>query len=514
MSGVKRCSDWSSLALILAAGLVALTVAPGFSLAQGQSRITVAMGVDPRSLDPLLDATMSTVNILLNVFDYLVFMNDRLEVEPSLAESWKQISSTLWEFKLRKGVKFHDGSEVTAEDVKFSMDRVTDTKTGSVYSSHMRSVVATTPVDRYTVRIRTNPAFAPLLRYLTWYGPIMSKAAFERMGAGRLGQAPVGSGPYRFVEWVKNDRVVLEANDQYWGGKPKVQRVIFRTIPDEFTRAAELKTAGVDIATNLFPSRAAELRNDPSVTVANVRSLRVLILGMNMNVKPLDDLRVRRALNHAVNVDELINAVLHGNAYRNPSPVPGLSFGHTDDVTKYEYNPQKARQLLAEAGVPPGTTIVFEAPRARYLADKEIAEAVAGYLEAVGLKVELRLQEWGAFLPRYLGGRMDGLYIYGCGDANADANTCLDVHFHTESRGLWYGQGYRDLDAMLTLGRSAMDPEVRKSIYARAQKAITDRAPWIFLFDYRDIYGVRRGVKWTPRSDERILLRQVEVGSR
>jgi peptide/nickel transport system substrate-binding protein len=496
---------WHPLALL---AMVALSMLGpvGPAGAQRQQTVVVAFGVDPFSLDPQHDATTWITSIHLELFDPLLIMNDKMEVEPGLAESWKAISSKVWEFKLRKGVKFHDGSELTADDVKFTMDRITDRKVDSVWWSRMRWLAETKVIDRYTVRIRTEPAYAPALRGLTYMGPIMPKTAFERVGAQRFGQSPIGTGPYRFVEWVKNDRVVLQANDQYWKGRPRVDRLIFRTIPDEFTRVAELKTGGIDIATNLSPSRAGELRTAPNAQVATVRSLRQLFIGMNMKKKPFDDVRVRRALNHAVNVDELIKVVLNGHAYRNSSPVPGLAFGYNSDVIKYDYNPQKARQLLAEAGVPQGTTVVFEAPRGRYLADKELAEAIAGYLEAVGLKVDLRVQEWGTYWPKFLGQRIEGLYMVGCGAASADADQCLDLHLHTDSRGAWYGQGYRDLDAMIMLAKSLPNAKVRMDLYSRIQKAVTERAPWIFLFDFDDIYGVKKGLNWKPRPDERVIV--------
>lgn len=496
------------LRTILAAVLSAMLLTPLAPTAGQQlRRVTIAFGVDPFSLNPQEDATTWITSIHLALFDPLLIMNDKMEVEPGLAMSWKAISSKVWEFKLRQGVKFHDGSELTAEDVKFTFDRIADEKLNSVWWSRMRWLVETKVIDRYTVRIRTEPAYAPALRGLTYMAPIMPKGAFERLGAQRFSQAPVGSGPYKFVEWVKNDRVVLEANPQYWGGRPKVDRLIYRTIPDEFTRIAELRTGGVDIATNLSPSRADELRNNPNVMVATTRSLRILFLGINMKKRPFDDVRVRRALNHAVNVNELIKSVLNGHAYRNHSPIPGLAFGYSEEgLVKYEYDPAKARQLLREAGVAPGTTVVLEAPRGRYLADKEIAEATAGYLEAVGLKVDLRVQEWGTFWPRYLGQKMEGIYMVGCGAASADADQCLDLHLHTASRGAWYGQGYRDLDAMIVLAKSNPTPQVRKQLYARIQKAVTEHAPWIFLFDFEDVYGVRRGVNWKPRPDERVIV--------
>jgi peptide/nickel transport system substrate-binding protein len=496
---------WHLLVLLVAAALSMVGTA-GPAGAQRQQTVVVAFGVDPFSLDPQHDATTWITSIHLALFDPLLIMNDKMEVEPGLAESWKAISSKVWEFKLRRGVKFHDGSELTADDVKFTLDRITDRKVDSVWWSRMRWLAETTILDRYTVRLRTEPAYAPALRGLTYMAPIMPKAVFERVGPQRFGQSPTGSGPYKFVEWVKNDRVVLQANDQYWKGRPKVDRLIFRTIPDEFTRVAELKTGGIDIATNLSPARASELRNAPNAQVATVRSLRQLFIGMNMKKKPFDDIRVRRALNHAVNVDELIKVVLNGHAYRNPSPVPGLAFGFSSDVTKYDYNPQKARQLLAEAGVPQGTTVVFEAPRGRYLADKELAEAIAGYLEAVGLKVDLRIQEWGTYWPKFLGQRIEGLYMVGCGAASADADQCLDLHLHTDSRGAWYGQGYRDLDAMIMLAKSLPNAKVRMDLYSRIQKAVTERAPWIFLFDFDDIYGVKKGLNWKPRPDERVIV--------
>nr|MBA2596583.1 hypothetical protein [Chloroflexia bacterium] len=403
-----------------------------------------------------------------------------------------------------------------AQDVKFNVDRILDPETKSrqvpVFYAKLQ---AATVVDDHTIRLTTNGPWPALVESITWMRVAPAKY-FQEVGAEAFTQKPIGTGPFKFVEWVKDDHVTLEANDEYWRGAPKIKRVVYRSVTDGPARLAQLLSGEVDLIDRVAPSDAAAVKGNANLELSAIRSMNQIIIGMNSFVKPLDDVRVRRALNHAVNWDEIIQRVLGGYAYRNASSVGALTVGHDANLKPYPYDPEKAKSLLAEAGYPNGFETELDGPIGRYNADKEIAETIAGQLARVGVKVvKYNGNEFNTFFTRYLSDAklpMDtgerarasvvtGLYMFGCQNfVGGDFEFCNRLHFYSKQRGIYYNSP--QLDQLLESISSELDRGTRLKLAADAQKLVQDEAPWIFAYDEAALFGAKKGLVWTPRPDD------------
>jgi peptide/nickel transport system substrate-binding protein len=309
----------------------------------------------------------------------------------------------------------------------------------------------------------------------------------------------VGTGPFRFVEMVKDDRLVVEAFDRHWRGAPALRRIVFKPIPEPFTRSAALRNNEVDVITTVPPTLARELGRASGVKVQRVPSTWLIYLGLNSFKKPLEDVRVRRALNYATDVEAIVRSVLDGNGHRLEGPFTPVMFGHDASVKGYAPDPARARKLLAEAGYPDGLDITLDSPSGRYQGDKEIAEALGGQWQKAGFRPRVQVAEWGAYFKRYLGKQFPDAYLLGLGGPMQDADELYNL-VSSRGRGLYYRN--EKVDALFDLGRSTMDPAKRKRIYADLARAMIDDATWVFLLQQVDIYATRDRVSFTPRADQ------------
>ena len=470
--------------------------------------MVVNIGQDPVSLDPQFDLTTTALGVYANMFDFLIERDETGKFVPGIAESWRNVDDRTWEFKLRSGVMFHDGTPLTVEDVKFTYDRVLDPAMKSLRNPNINMVERGEVVDPTTFRLVTKEPYAALLSRVAAL-EILPKQAVTDLGNDKFALSPVGSGGYRFKEWVKDDHITLEANPSYWRGAPSIKTVTFKPVAENSTRVSNLKTAAADIVVNLPPHLATDVESDKSLRVERVHSLRNIFIGINTFAKPLDDKRVRQALNHAVDVDAIIKNVLGGSGYRTPGPIGENIFGYDPSIRPYAYDPDKAKALLAEAGLSSGFDLEFRSPNGRYVQDKEVAEAVAGYLGKVGIRPSLLVQEWGTFYADFLAKKYAGIYLFGVGNGFMDADGTLYLHMHSKGRGIYYNTPRTD--ELIAKGQTTVNEEERKKVYAETLRAIQDEAPWIFLFDQQDAYGVSAKLNWKPRQDERVILTQATL---
>jgi peptide/nickel transport system substrate-binding protein len=492
-----------ALASVPAAILIVLF---GASLAAGASgEVVVAMGVDVLTLDPNIDTIIARQQPAMNMFDRLVALTAEMRPVPELAVAWEQPEPQRIRFRLRRGVKFHDGTEFTSKDVKFTYDRILDPALKSRLRDWIRFVAEVETPDPYTAVVRLHYPFAPALNHLAQI-PIVSKDVVERVGVERFAKSPVGTGPFRFVEWVKDQRVVLEANPGYWKGAPKIQRIVWKPVPEHASRLAELLTGRADIVVNVPPQQVGVIERDPKLRVAKVRSLRTAFIAINTWQKPFDDVRVRQALNYGVDGEALIRDLFLGYGYRSSQPASPLVFGYNAEVKAYPYDPDRARKLLAEAGYPQGFKTTLDGPIARYPLDKEIVEAVAGQLRKIGVEVTPNAMEFNRFWERFLGKKFDGLGFLSVGNIVADPDWNIAIHMDSKRRGIYYNTP--QLDHWIEEGKVTTDGAKREAIYQRIFRHVHEQAPWIFLLDYADLYGVSARLQWTPRADEWILLHE------
>jgi peptide/nickel transport system substrate-binding protein len=348
----------------LLAAMSVLLLAPGFAGAAPPDTVVIAQGVDPSTLDPQNHFETPAFNVLLNIYETLLVRNDEMKLTPLLATSWKLINNTTWEFTLRKGVKFHNGEDFNAAAVKFSLERITDKKNKLKQTTLVGIIDRVDIIDDHTVRVITTKPYPYLDAQLAHIGAMMPPKYTQEKGPSYIALHPVGTGPYRFVRWVKDDQLTLEANDRYWGGVPRIKKVVFRPIPEATTRVAALQTQEADLIVNIPPHLARLMDWKGRSSVAKVPSSRVIFMAFDtIHGGPVADKRVRQAIAQAIDVDKIIKNVLEGNGIRLGSLFTKYHFGYDPSIRPYPFNPEAAKKLLAEAGaqgfdlvLPPGGT--------------------------------------------------------------------------------------------------------------------------------------------------------------
>ena len=488
-----------------------LQIVPAGAIEKGTA--IIAQGVDANTLDPMKGTTNEEVSIWHHMYEKLLQPDDQGKLQVKLASSYKLINHTTWEFILKKGVKFHNGSLLTAKDVKFSLDRGRDPKTKNPMAIYLASIDRVEVVDDYTVRIITKEPNPLLPLQLGFVGFIVSAAYLEGKEEGFLNTYPMGTGPYKFVEWIKNERITLEAFKDYWGGEPKIKKLIFKPIPETSSRVASLQTGEVDVALGIPPFMVDQLKGDPKIQVKEMLTDRVIFISFDLvdkskEVNPeitkiLSQKKVRQAMNYAVDKEALIKTLFMGRAKPIGSPITGFDFGYDDSVKAYPYNPEKAKALLQEAGYPNGFEVTIHTPVGKYLQDKEVAEAVAGMLGKVGIRANIRTHEWGVYVRSMIATRDIPVHLIGW-IARFDADVTLSAWFTKTSQfsNFWDPE----LEEMIVKAKKEMNPAARKAQYSRILKKIHEDAPWIFLYQPINIYGVRSRVNWNPRADEFVII--------
>ena len=491
--------------LLAVAALLALM--PARAPAQPLGELRVAIPWTPENLDPTMNLSSFRAMVGVSLFDSLVGRDAENRIVPQLAESWRLVDDVKWQLKLRRGVVFHDGEPFNAETVRFTFQRVLDPEQKSPNRANVAEIVRVEVVDDYTVNVVTRQPYAPLINRLLDFAMVPPKYVAEKGNQG-MALRPVGTGPYRFVELIKDDRMVVEAFDRHWRGAPKIKRIVYKPIPEPFTRAAALRNNEVDLVTTMPPSLARELERAPGIRVQRVPSSWIIYLGLNALKKPLSDVKVRQALNYATDVDAIIRNVLEGNGRKLEGPLTPQMFGYDASIKGYPYGPARARKLLAEAGYPDGVEIILESPAGRYQGDKEIAEALGGQWQKAGFKPKVQVAEWGAYFKRYLAKQFQDAYVLGLGGPMQDADELYNL-VSSKGRGLYYKN--ERVDALFDLGRSTMDQAKRRQIYRDLQGAMVEDATWVFLLQQVDIYASRDRLTWTPRTDQWMPLQDATL---
>ena len=393
------------IGIVVALVIVVLDPFPAEVLGVPEGQVVIAQGGDPSTLDPHMHAENFTFAVVHNVFDHLVrrfVKSGQLVHEPGLATSWTNVNPTTWEFKLRSGVKFHNGEDFNAEAVKFSIERVLNPDQKARWRWAFADIERVEVVDPLTVRIVTKVPFPTLITNLAFCMPIVPPKYVREKGDSQVATNPVGTGPFKFVRWRKDDALVLEANESYWRGSPKIKTLIFRPIPDESTRVAALSTGEVDIARGVPPSLVKQIVDNPRTRVAKVPSaLNIHVILDTLKEGPLRDKRVRQAINYGVDKEGIIKSILEGNGGAVGGPLTPVMFGFAVDVKPYPYDPERAKRLLAEAGFPQGISLTLNSPNGRYLKDKEVNEAIAGQLSKIGVRTQVAVHEWGSYVSKW-----------------------------------------------------------------------------------------------------------------
>ncbi len=493
---------------IVALVALALVVAAGPAGAQPRGQVTVALGSDTSTQDPHMHTERMGIIINQHIFDTLLTRDTRTwQPAPHLAESVRGIDSLTWELKLRRGVTFHNGEPFNAESVKFSFDRVLNPDQKSPIRGNFTWIKSVDVVDEHTVRITTHKPYPLIHEILTFgnFGMVPPRYVKEK-GDAHFARNPVGTGPFRFVEWRKGEATVLEANEKYWKGAPAVRRLTFRVIPETATQIAELLSGGVDIIRAVPPDQIPAIERSGVARVTATRILRVVYLQLDGDGRagrtPLTDVRVRRAINHAINVDEIMAKVLGGKAVRTATGNNPMVFGYDDSITPYAYDPARARKLLAEAGFPNGLELTLNTYTGSIVAVDQVAQAIQGYLAEVGVRTRVRhFADVGQYLASFRGSKLDGMTLASWGyNSVFDSDAIYYIHFVK-------GQPYAyntspEMDALLEEGRATVDPKKRREIYAKFQRLIVDQAYWVPMYAQFTIEAVSTKLNYEASSDE------------
>lgn len=486
--------------------------AAGKGSAGPQGQIVIAQGIDPDTLDPHLTSSSAVWSITLNIYDTLQTRDKDGKLRPGLATSIKNIDPKTWEVKLREGVKFHNGESFDANAVKFSIERMLDPNLKSVLTSTLNTIASVEVVDPLTVRIVTK-APDPILpsRLSMQTAQILPPKYAAEAGKEGLAKKPIGAGPYRFVSWQKDEEVVLEAVPDHWR-QPKIQRVVFKPIPEGAARVAALKTGAVDIAAAIPPADFASIANGDRTFGINVMSNRSFLLNLDtLNFEPFKDKRVRQALNYAIDKDAIVKNTLGGYGRPIGCSVIPEAFGYDPNVCKvYPYDPDKAKALLAEAGYPNGFEVGYDSTDGRYPQDKEIATVVAGQLAKVGIKVNVQTFEWGSFYEGVQAKKRAPIHDIGMSTELFDADNTMSLHF--KSGTIWSRWKNDEFDQLVETARSTVDEAQRKQAISRAIQIQNEEAPMVFLHQIAYLYGVNKRVKgWQPNNTEPILVWDASV---
>src|SRR5467141_2112626 len=502
---------WRNVTAVVAA----LVLLPLAAAAAPAGKVVIAQGVDPTTLDIMNQQEAPASIIAAHIFETLWERDPNLKIIPGLAtEMPKLVAPTTWEVKLRKGVKFTNGEDFNAESAKFSIERVKDPKMRA--SSNFKPIESVEVVDPYTIRVHTGKPWPTFLTVMTFAQAAMypPKASAGKQPA-EISRQPIGTGPYKFVRWAKDEEIVLEANDAYWRGAPKIKTVVFRPIPDDAVRVAALQNGEIDVAVNIPPHLASIIASHPKAflsTAPSIRTLQLMFVTHEYDAQhklvgpykgPTVDKRVRQAIAYAIDADEIIKGVLDGKAMRTATMLTPLHFGYDASLKPIKQDLARSKKLLAEAGYAGGLEITLNSPQGRYVRDKEVAEAVTGQLNKAGIKTTLKTYEFVNYLNNLVYPHKPGpVWLIGWGTPTVDAETVYAPLFRTGSNLSNYHNA--DFDGMIDQAQTQMDEKQRLVIYHRINKLWVDEMPAVPLYQQLDLYGASKRLNWKARSDERI----------
>lgn len=449
------------------------------------------------SLDLAQATDGESIKAGIQIYENLVkFGDNSMDVEPQLATSWKVAEDGLtWTFTLRQGVKFHDGTPFNAQAVAESYNRVID-KNHKFYNygkwkylnMSLGTVKEIKVIDDYTISFTTDKPYAPFINNLAlWLCPIISPTAMETY-KDQIGLNPVGTGPFKFEKWMKDDQIVLTRNDEYWGGAPKLEKIILKSIPEPSARLMALQSGTIDIADDLDPDSIMLVKQDPNLAVMESPSINVGYLALNTEKPALKDPKVRQAISYAIDKNILIQTVFRGLAIPAKNPFPPSIWGYNDAIQDYEYNPEKAQALLKEAGFDMNKELeLWAMPVSRaYMPDPvKTAELIQAYLTAVGIKVKIVRYDWGAYLEKTSNGEHD-MCMLGWLGGNADPDNFLYGLLGADNAktpgaaniSLWKNEEFTEI---VKKAQKTFDKAERTQYYLKAQEIFHQEAPWVPL---------------------------------
>ena len=491
------------------------------------TELTIGIGADVTAIDPHYHNLTPNSNVAAHIFDYLVLRDERQKPIPGLAESWRTVDPLTWEFKLRRGVKFHDGSDFTAADVVASLERVPEVPNSpSPFTVYTKQIRETTVVDPYTIRFKTAAPYPLMPTDLTQVAIISKNARKASTEEFNSGKAAIGTGPYKLVRYAKGDRIELARHDAYWGGKTPWEKVTLRLLPNDASRVAALLAGDVQAIEYVPTSDVAKIRADKQLTVYKIIADRLIYLHMDsdretspyvtdkqgkpLSRNPLKDPRVRKALSKAINRNAIVDKVMEGEAVPAGQLLADGMFGTTRNLKVEAYDPDGAKKLLTGAGYPDGFGITIHAPNNRYVNDAKIAQAVAQMLTRIGIATRVEAMPSATYFPQATDLKFSFMLL-GWSSGTGEASSPLKALLATYSKDKGFGTANRGrysnpkVDALLEEALATVDDARREAVLQRATEVAIDDTGIIPLHFQVNLWATRNGITYTPRTDENTL---------
>jgi peptide/nickel transport system substrate-binding protein len=491
-------------------GVVLLSAACGTAAAPASTpaaagpsgKLVIAQTVDVQSMDPYFVNQVAGESVMKMIFDHLIERDFDGKLVPGLAESWKVVDDKTLEFKLRTGVSFQNGEPFDADAVKFSVERMLNADLKSAFRGNFKSIKEVKIVDPHTVQLSLNTTDAAILDNLSAQLALLPSKYTKQVGDAEFARKPIGTGPFKFVEWVKDDHVTLEANTSYWNGsfkgKPLVQTVVFRPVPEAATRLADLISGAVDIAQDIPPDQVKGV-TDAGLTIVNKEAPQenFIFFAGDAPGTPLADKRVRQAINYGVNVDSIIATVLQGYARRIAGPISPQTLGYDESVKPYPYDLNKAKALLADAGFAGGFDVVIDATSTARAAP---LDAVAGELAKLNIRATVRRLDLGTFNDNWQKKQASPMVSASWAGMFDPASA---LNFWAKSDGLLSRYKNAEADRLIVEGAATLDQAKRAQTYAQLAKLLFDDPLALYLWNSQSLTGVgKRVAGWRahPRS--------------
>lgn len=488
----------------IGASALAMTFAlPGLALAVD---LTIAQSTDAVSLDPAFRADTATGNVQKHIFDTILHRGPDMKIQPQLAESVQQNGPSAWTIRLRDELTFSNGEPLDAQAVKFSIERMQDPNVKSPIRGWWTGLKTIEATDARTLKITTSAPDPLLPARMTLLAPVPPKYLRE-VGDNAFALKPIGSGPYRLVDWKRDDAVILEANPNYKGPKPEIDRVTFRVVPEELSRIAALQTGEADVVAGLSPSQAAALETSDGVRVERAASTRVMAVQFDSDEAPGNDPKFREAVAYAIDRDAIIKGLLRG--YGVPAKAilsPGIPDWPSDKDFTRKHDLEKAKALVKELGLE-GKEIVMRTSAGRYPNDRETALAIGAQLQKAGLNVKVRPEEWGTFFEGLKNHKMSPVYLSGQGNVWLDPYPQIEA-FHS-SKGILSAWSDPKIDELLAKSNE-VPADQRPALFGQMLERLNETAAAVPLYAQQNLYGVRSGVDWKPRPDEQVLASEMK----
>ncbi|KFB08103.1 ABC transporter substrate-binding protein [Nitratireductor basaltis] len=487
--------------------LLAATCAMIFAQPLGAKELlTIDLVNEPTTLDPHMQWNPDSYYVYRNIFDNIVTRDNDGKIVPQVAESWEQISDTELALTIREGIKFHDGSDLTAEDVAFSVKRIIDPEFASPQLGQFNKITDARVEGDNKVVLVTDGPYPALLAQLVKLS-VVPKAVVEEAGKDGFNANPVGSGPYKFGEQQRGVSVTLVRNDDYWGEKGEFEEAVFRAVPDAATRVANLKAGTSDLVVSLDSDLALQLENDPQVQLLTALTERVGFMGINTTREPLDDPELRKALAMAIDREGIVEGILGGGEKVVSQMATSAHFGYVEGIEPIPYDPEQAKQIVEAAGDAAKTKMEFAtAP----VFDQRIVQAIQQMLNDVGFNVEINMSDMATYLKTVQQPEQGSRPYLSFGRwscACQDVDGVLFPLLHSGSN--WSRVSSETIDEALETGRSSLDEQERLDAYKTVHQLVHDETLILPLYQAAALYGGAAELEWEPTANESLFLNRM-----